>query len=149
MLGLDLVVNAYPGPGVIRDKAQVRLLQGMRERLGNDWTWRYEVPVLSGDQRAWDARARHRHTHLEFVVEAETRIHDIQALLRRLALKRDAGGIPRLVLLVAGTHHNRDAIKVGGEPLASEFPATTRTTLMHLAQGIDPGADGLVILAPA
>ncbi len=73
------------------------------------------------------------------MVEAETRVYDIQALLRRLALKREAGGVGRVVLLVAGTHHNREAVRVGREPLASEFPGTTRSTLSRLAQGIDPG----------
>ena len=148
VVGLDMVVNLYPGPRIVRDTPQIRLLLRLRERLGDDWTWRYEVPVRHGDQRAWDARARHRRTGVEFVVEAETRLHDIQASLRRVALKREASGTARVVLLVASTHRNRDAIRVARPMLDAEFPTSTRTTLVRLTRGLDPGTDALIVLGP-
>jgi hypothetical protein len=148
VLGLDLVLNLYAGRRVLRDQPQVRLLQWLRDRLGDEWIWRYEVRVAAGDQRAWDARARHRRTGVEFVVEAETRIYDVQAMLRRIALKRDADPGVRVVLLVADTHRNRDALKVARQIIQAEFPVTTRIGLRALAAGADPGDDTLVILGP-
>src|SRR5262245_46289769 len=61
----DLVIRLYPGPGGIRDQAQLRLLERTRARLGTEWNWRTEVPLAdSQDQRAWDAVATHRTTRL-------------------------------------------------------------------------------------
>ena len=85
---------------------------------------------------------------MEFLVEAETRIHDIQALLRRVALKREASGDVRVVLLVADTRHNRDAIRVARPVLLAEFPCTPRVALRALLAGADPGADALIVLGP-
>ncbi len=57
MVGVDVVINGYAGPRVLRDGAQVQLLARLRDRLGPAWAWRYEIPVAAGDQRAWDAHA--------------------------------------------------------------------------------------------
>src|SRR6187549_2821295 len=45
LVGLRVVLRAYPGDRVLFDGAQVRLLRALRERLGPDWSWRFEVPV--------------------------------------------------------------------------------------------------------
>lgn len=147
VVGLDLSIRTYAGPRILRDQPQLRLMQRLRDRLGPQWEWRYEVRVGPGDQRAWDARVRHRQTGVEFVVEAETRIHDIQALLRRLALKRDVTAV-RVILLVAGTHNNRRAVEAGTDVLQAEFPIGTRACLAALARGVDPGGDGIIVLDP-
>jgi len=147
-VGLDLVANTFAGPGVIRDAPQVGLLGGFRDRLGPAWGWRYEVLVRAGDQRAWDAVLRHRTTQATLVVEAETRIHDIQALLRRTASKREAAGGVRVVLLVAATRRNREAIAAARELLDAEFPCPVRTALRSLASGLCPDRDALIVQGP-
>jgi transcriptional regulator with XRE-family HTH domain len=147
VVGLDLVARTYAGPRIVRDQPQLRLMGDFGHGIGPMWWWRYEVRVGPGDQRAWDARVRHRQTGVEFVVEAETRIHDIQALLRRVALKRDVADV-RVILLVAGTHNNRRAVEAGAAVLRAEFPIGTRACLAALARGEDPGADGIILLDP-
>jgi Helix-turn-helix len=149
MLGLDVVVKAYPGGRVLRDGPQLRLLSRFCDRVGGEWGWRREVLVAHGDQRAWDAYARHARTGAEFVVEAETRIHDVQALLRRIALKREASGNVRVVLLVAGTHNNREAIALAPDAFHAEFPGSMRSCMRALAEGRAPAQDTLIILGPA
>ena len=67
LVGLRVVLRAYPGDRVLFDEAQVRLLRALRERLGPEWKWRFEVPVASGDQRAWDMVGRHALTGLVIV----------------------------------------------------------------------------------
>jgi hypothetical protein len=140
-------VQLFAGPLRLRDEAQIRLLRRFRRRLGANWTWHLEVPLSDApDQRAWDAVAQHRTTRLKFVVDAETRLHDSQALLRRVALKRrDAGG-PRLILLVNDTRHNRLALREFQDSFSAEFPAGGRHALAALEKGIDPRADALVCL---
>jgi transcriptional regulator with XRE-family HTH domain len=146
VVGLRLSLRAYPGDRVLLDDAQIHLLRQLRDRLGPEWRWRYEVPVAPGDPRAWDMVGRHATTGQVIVVEAETRVRDLQALLRRFGQKRDASGGPRIVLLVAGTRNNRVALVAGRDELAAEFPVSTRRALLRLAAGGDPGADCLIVL---
>jgi transcriptional regulator with XRE-family HTH domain len=147
VVGLDLRVQLFAGPARLHDEAQVRLLRRFRKRLGSAWEWRLEVPVSEApDQRAWDAAGTHSITHITFVSDAETRLHDSQQLLRRVALKRRDGGNPRIVLLVNETRDNRQVLEDADESLRAEFPADTRHALAALDDGLDPGADTLVCL---
>ena len=114
LVGLDLVVSTYPGGRPIRDVAQVRLMARLTERIGRDWRWSFEVPLpVPGDQRAWDAVVTHRASRERFGLEAVTRIHDLQALLRRISSswsptqERTAGASRRARLCLA--RHSRPA----------------------------------------
>ena len=146
-VGLDLSVRTFPSGPPIRDAAQILLLKRAVERLGAGWRWRFEVPVAGGDDlRAWDASARHSETSHRFALDAETRIRDAQAVLRRTTLKRrDAGGV-RVVLLVSESRHNRAAIHAAHELIAAEFPIPARRALAALERGDDPGGDTLIVL---
>jgi len=89
-LGMDIPLRAYPRGDPILDQAQLALLRRLRMRLAPGLGWRLEVTLdIPGDLRAWDAVVIGRGWHLP--VEAETRIRDLQALLRRLALKQRDG----------------------------------------------------------
>lgn len=146
-VGLDLAIRTYPGGDPALDAAQQRLLARLRDRLGPGWEWEFEVPLpLVEDPRAWDAVARCPCTGLVVFVEAETRIDDSQALLRRVHLKCRDGGATRVVLLVADTRHNRDVAWAGSGELRAAFPMDARHALSALAQGRDPGADALILL---
>ncbi len=87
-------------------------------------------------------------TGVTFVVEAETRLRDAQALLRRIHLKQEMDGQPRVVLLVAATRHNRQALVEAGDYIGESFPIGTRAALHKLSQGVDPGRDCVVVLGP-
>jgi hypothetical protein len=106
--------------------------------------WRTEVPLpIPGDLRSADGVA----TTDDFaaIVEAETRLDDVQAAERRLRSKqRDLGG-RRAILLVADTRHNRHVIDQVPD-LRHQFPIDTRHCLAALGRGDDPGGDCLVIL---
>ena len=147
-VGLDVVVRTYPADGPIRDAALIALLGRLRARLGPDWSWRYEVAIpKAGDLRAWDAAARHASSGIRVVIEAETRLRDIQDLLRRLALKRRDAGDPRVLLLVAGTRANRAATNLARDALRAEFPCAMRRALVSLGRGELPEADALILLS--
>jgi transcriptional regulator with XRE-family HTH domain len=149
VLGMDFHARLYAGQRRLRDGPQLALLRALRDYLGPDWVWRYEALVATGDQRAWDARATHVSTGLTIVIEAETRIRDVQALVRRIELKRSAAGAPRVVLLVAGTRTNRLALDAANDVIGTMFPVDTRAALRALGRGLDPGADCLIRLTPA
>jgi hypothetical protein len=143
-LGAELTLGVHPIGPPIRDKAHVQLLQRFAARLGEDLTWQTEVPIpIAGDPRSADGVTGN--DDFDAVVEAETRLHDVQATERRLRAKRRDLGTTRAILLVADTRHNRTVIAAVPE-LQRQFPAATRACLAALGRGRDPGADCLVIL---
>jgi transcriptional regulator with XRE-family HTH domain len=144
-VGLELSVRLYPGSDPVRDIAHVRLLERLRGELHPSLSWRTEVPLpIEGDLRAWDAVVGGRGWRV--AVEAETRIGDAQALQRRLSRKVRDGGVAHVVLLVADTVRNREAVAASGSGLLAMFPGGARAALDALRTGTDPGQSGIVML---
>lgn len=144
-VGLKLVVKLYPVGGGIRDAAQARYVAAFVARVGRPWRITLESPIpLSGDLRAVDVllvsdRAR-------IAVEVITRLADLQAQIRAFQLKARDIGATRLILVVAGTHANRNALAAARATLVPAFDLDTRRLMADLAAGRDPGRDGIVVL---
>jgi hypothetical protein len=144
-VGLRLYARFYPAGGGLRDAAQLDLLRRLRVRIGDRWSWQLEAPLnIAGDLRAFDALLSNGETTV--AVEAITRLRDAQAQLRAATLKQRDGQVPRLVIVVRATHHNRAALASAADVLATTFPIGTRATLAALTEGTDPGDDGIVLL---
>jgi hypothetical protein len=143
-VGTDVRMRAYAAGDPIRDVGQQRLLERLRVRLDRDLEWRTEVP-LPGDleRRAWDAVIRGRAWQL--AVEAETVIEDVQALERRLALKRRDGQVAHVLLVVARTRRNRRALDAAPS-VFTDLAGDPRTVLRALSAGSNPGASAIVLL---
>ena len=145
VLGRELTVRSYPAGPPIRDAAHVSLLRRLKERVSPQLRWRLEVPVAdSGDARAFDAVLEARGVRI--AIEAETRVRDVQALLRRVQLKLRDGRVDRLVVVVRATRANRAAIEVAAPLLRDALPAGSRACLRALAHAEDPGANGLLFV---
>lgn len=145
VLGQDLSVRTYPAGDPIRDVAHAALLERLHRRCHPSFSWRTEVPLpIPGDLRAWDATALCPACRIG--VEAETRLRDVQALDRRLALKERDGGMDRLVLLVLDSRSNRDVVRSHGDILAVRFPVPGPRALELLGAGVDPGGNALILL---
>lgn len=144
VLGHELSLRIHPIASAVRDAAHVALLDRFAGRLSRTISWRTEVPVpVPGDLRSADGIARAH--DFDAIVEAETRLHDVQAAERRLRSKQRDLGATRAILLVADTRHNRAVIE-NVPDLRTQFPIGTRACLAALARGKDPGGDCLVIL---
>jgi transcriptional regulator with XRE-family HTH domain len=154
VVGLELSARAYPGGSPIRDAAQLALLADLRQRAHPSLNWRLEVPLpIPGDQRAWDAVVEVAKSTAvggrpaRVAVEVETRLRDVQALLRRLALKRrDDPSITTSVLLIAATRTNRRMVRENYDVLAADYPMSGRAILDGLGHGCLPAENGLVLL---
>lgn len=143
-LGLRLVVKVYPDGSPVRDAGQLRLSERLRGRVHASWAWATEVLVGGyGDLRAWDIRLAGPGT---IGIDAETRLHDVQALQRRCEAKARDSRVDRVVLLVADTHHNRRVLAEQREALRSTFPLDTRQVMAALRVGALPRASGVVVL---
>jgi transcriptional regulator with XRE-family HTH domain len=144
VLGHRLVAKAYPSGEPLRDAGHVRLLERFNGRVPPSWRRAAEVVMpISGDLRAWDEVLI---GPIRIGVEAETRLTDLQAIERAVAGKLRDSGVERAILLVAASHANRRLVRQSIGLLRQTFPLDTRATLSALADGRDPGANGLVVL---
>jgi hypothetical protein len=141
---LDLRINCYPAAGHLRDQAHVDLIRRFLARLPQRVGRRLEAPIGPNDQRAWDVLLTVN--GLRIGVIAETRIRDLQALLRRENQKGLDGGVDQLLLLVANTKHNRAALAEAGSLLTAAVPLGTRAMLTRLSRGEVPAGNGVVII---
>ncbi|MCI0344559.1 MAG: helix-turn-helix domain-containing protein [Chloroflexi bacterium] len=144
VLGLQLAASLHPDGDPVRDRGQLAVLQRLRARVAHPLRWQVEVPVpIAGDRRSADAVISDEVGAV--LVEAETHLHDIQALERRVAAKARDLGIERVVLLVADTRHNRRVLSLHPE-LRAAYPLSARACLARFAAGRLPPASALVIL---
>ena len=145
VLGLDLPLRTFPAGEPIRDAAQVALLGRLRTMLGPELRWRTEVPLaIPGDRRAWDAVIEGRGWRVP--VDAESRLRDVQAFSRRLALKQHDDRSESVILLVADTRHNRHVLRLVGPDLAATFPTPGRQAIAKLSNGERPPGSAIILL---
>jgi transcriptional regulator with XRE-family HTH domain len=147
-VGRSLGARLYVAGDAVRDGPQQRLMERMHVRVARPARWRTEVPlagVAAPDARAWDA-VIDGHGCIDGI-EGETRLADVQAIIRKTNLKlRDDRAVRHAVLLVADTRANREALRVARDSLRADFPLDTRTVLAALGRGVCPGASGIVVL---
>jgi transcriptional regulator with XRE-family HTH domain len=144
VLGLDIGLRLYPRENPLRDAGHARLLARLRQRLPESVLMRTEVPLpRPGDPRAWDAVMNG--PGWTTPVDAETRLDDSQALARRTELKRRDSGFDQVILLVADTRHNRQALRHATSLLA-DFPEPGPVILRALAAGLPPERSGVLLL---
>jgi transcriptional regulator with XRE-family HTH domain len=144
VVGLELSVRCFPAAGQLRDVAHVGLIHRLLKRIPPDISRQLEAPVRRGDLRAWDVLLQVGGVRIGVI--AETRIRDLQALLRREKRKQMDGNIDRLLLLVADTKHNRATLEEASSLLLLEFPLATRAMLTRLSRSKAPSANGIVVL---
>jgi transcriptional regulator with XRE-family HTH domain len=143
-VGLDVRLRAYPAGDPIRDAGQQRLLGRLHSRCHPLLGWATEVVIrIDGDRRAWDAVISGEGWSIG--IEAETVLDDLQAVERRLSLKRRDGGTDHQILLVADTRRNRRALAAGFSAFA-RLSGDSRTVLAALAAGHNPALSAVVVL---
>ena len=143
-LGLRLSVKAYPDGSSVRDVAHLELLDRLRTLVCERYRWHAEAPIgRNGDLRAWDVLLD---GPARIGVDAETRLHDIQALQRRTEAKARDSNVDHVVLLVSDTRHNRSVLRLYARALASTFPVDPSGTLAALRSGSDLAGNGVLKL---
>lgn len=145
ILGLRMSARAFPAGAPLRDAAHAALLERLRRRLPAGTILRTEVPLDDqSDLRAWDATVEGLGRPVR--VEAETRIRDLQAVDRRIALKMADDASDRVILLLSDTRSNRLAVGMYRSLLRSRYPLTGRAVLEALGAGRAPAGNGVLLL---
>ena len=120
------------------------MLERFRPRLHQSLSWRTEMPMpIAGDLRSGDGMIEGGFGSI--LVEAETRLTDLQAVERKAFLKKRDLAADRVILLIAETPNNRRVLDLHPE-VRERFPIGARKCLAALARGDDPGGDCLVVL---
>lgn len=144
-LGLDIPLRAFPNGESVRDGAQLAIFGRFRPLLPARLGHRMEVPLpILGDRRAWDAVIDGPGWSLP--IEAESRLRDVQALNRRIALKCRDGRYDRLVLIVADTRHNRHVLRLFADEFAAAYPVPGRSALAALRDGRRPDGSAVILI---
>ena len=100
---------------------------------------------IPGDQRAWDARIDSPEGRAS--IEAESRLHDLQAQARRIALKqRDDPQAGVVILVVNRTAHNRRVLAEHRGALRHQFPLDGAAIARALRAGRLPAANGIILV---
>jgi transcriptional regulator with XRE-family HTH domain len=145
-VGLSVSVTQHPTGERLRDTPQLRLADDFAVIPASPIIQRREVPLpIEGDLRAWDMLISEGR-RIAFV-ECETRLGDLQALARRLALKlRDDPRGDVLILVVRSTAHNRRVLAQHREALRAEFPLDGAAIARALRAGRIPTASGIILI---
>jgi transcriptional regulator with XRE-family HTH domain len=145
VVGLKPWIALFPRVARPLDRAQLTLLARFRERIAGSWQVIIEAAIpIDGDLRAADALLTG--AGVRCMVEVITRLADVQAQVRSMRRKQRDLMADRLILVIAGTTTNRRALGYAAPALLDTFPMDTKATLRALAAGVDPGADGIVVL---
>ena len=109
VLGLEPSFRLFPGGPAVRDAGHARRLTGFLLHAAIPLTGRTEVPLPASHEhrelRAWDAVLFGSGERT--AIELEMRLHDTQALDRRVTLKRRDDPTEHFLLLIADTRTNR------------------------------------------
>ena len=145
-LGMRVSIRAFPAGSPVRDRAQLALLRRFEACLSHPLRLRREVPLpIEGDRRAWDGMIEGDGD--PFFIEGESRIHDAQAVERKLRLRLRDDPRASLVLLVATrSDHNRRVIAEHREALRDLLPMDGGPVLRALRAGRRPTASGIVLI---
>jgi transcriptional regulator with XRE-family HTH domain len=145
IVGLDLWLRTYPAGDPLRDAAHAALQADFRRLVHGGVHISVEVPIgPPGDLRGWDMvlRAGTDRAGSEF----ETRLHDAQALARRVQLKLRDSGLSVALIVVRDTAANRAAYAASRAIFDALCPVSGHAALMSLRSGRLPAASAVVFL---
>lgn len=145
LLGLELSAGLHPVGEPLRDKGHQALIRRFRAELASAFKVLAEVPLPTpGDRRSWDLLLR---LPAQLIgVEAETRIRDMQRLVRHVHQREGDGGVDAIVLLLAATRTNRQLIEETRLALGPSYATSPRAILKSLRLGQPVPGSGVVML---
>jgi transcriptional regulator with XRE-family HTH domain len=147
ILGLEPSLTLHPVGPPIRDKGHEALIARFRRQIGTGWKVTRETAFpAEGDPRWWDLLLRLPRERYLVGVEAETRIRDLQALVRRMKERARDGGADHVVILLSDTATNRRLIREFRDALGPEFNSSPAAILAALRDPAPLPGSGVILL---
>jgi CheY-like chemotaxis protein len=133
VLGLELTIRTYPVGDAVHDQGQLALGKRFNALLSGHWSVADEALLPGpGEQRAWDKLLRLTGSappHL-VGVDLETRIRDVQSLVRRTRGRERDGRVDAILIVVSNSAANRRFVdelrRALGEGYLSKPPEIAR-----------------------
>ncbi len=145
LLGLELGAGLHPVGEPIRDKGHQALIARFRALLSLAFRVLAEVPLPTpGDRRSWDLLLRLPEQLIG--VEAETRMRDMQRLVRHVHQRERDGGVDSIILLLAATRTNRELVDELRVALGPSYATPPRALLHALRKGEPLPGCGVILL---
>ena len=145
LVGLDLSLSLHPAGQRIRDRGHQALIGRIRPLVSEAFTVFAEAPFPGpSDLRSWDLFLRLGEQRVG--IEAETRIRDVQQLVRHMRERVRDGGTDVVVLVLADTRTNRELVDQLREALGSEFSTRPSAILLALKSGTPLAGSGVVLI---
>jgi hypothetical protein len=145
VLGREVSVGLHPTGAAVRDAGQLHLGQKLRGILNPAFRALSEVLLPRvGDRRSWDMLLRLRGQVIG--VELETRIRDVQWLVRRLRERERDGGVDLILLVLSDSATNRRLLRHLLDNLGPDWQTSPRVLLRSLRNGEPITGSGVVLL---
>lgn len=146
MLGFKPKFELYRVDEGLRDQGHTRLIARLRALISPLWHVTLEAPFpLLGDLRSWDLLIRLATTY-RVGVEAETRLRDIQELVRRIRQRELHGGVDAIVIVLSDSGHNRRQVDDLRAALGSDYQTPTDELIDALRAGRSLKGSGVLLL---
>jgi transcriptional regulator with XRE-family HTH domain len=149
VLGLEVSVGLHPIGDPIRDKGQLACAQRFNLILSDRWRATDETLLPgAGEQRAWDKLLRlvGETTRCLVGADIESRVWDVQALVRRTRLRERDGRVDHILLVLADTAHNRRVVDELRAALGPDYATSPRAILRALREGRPLAGSGVVLI---
>ena len=145
LLGLDLALSFHPHGDPIRDRGQQPVINRLRARLASSIKVVAEALLPNpGDRRAWDLLVRIASQVVG--VEVESRVRDVQRVVRHMRERERDGGVDEVLLVLAESSVNRRLLPQLLDSLGPRFSTSPRAVLRALGEGRPiPGSSVLLI----
>ena len=146
ILGLKLTFDLFRVDEGVRDAGSQRLIDRFFGQLASVWTATREAPFPRlGDLRSWDVLMRLGKDY-RVGVEAETRLRDIQELVRRIRQRELHGGADHILVILSDSQHNRRYVDEFRAALGPPFSTPPRDLLAALRAGQPVPGSGVILL---
>jgi hypothetical protein len=149
VLGMELFVRVYPIGDPVRDKGQLAAGRRFDACLSGRWLVMDEAPVAGpGDERSWDKSLRLKDAQPTHVVgvDIESRVHDIQAIVRRTRLRERDGRADAILIVLSDTAHNRRIVDDLRHSLGESYATPPRVIMRALREGSQLLGSGVVLI---
>lgn len=149
VLGYEVALTLHPIGDPIRDAAQQSVSKRFDAILAPTWIVVDEALLPNpGDRRSWDKLLRltggaERHV---VGVDLESRIYDIQALVRRTRERERDGGVDEILIVLSDSAHNRRLASSLAEALGPPYATPAVEIRKALRRGEPLPGSGVILI---
>ncbi len=149
VLGYEVSMGLHPIGDPVRDKGQLACGRRFGALLSDRWRVTDETLLPgAGEQRAWDKLLRLTDAAPRYQVGAdiESRVWDIQAIVRRTRARERDGQVDHILIVLADSAHNRRIADELRRALGADYATGSPRIMAALRKGERLSGSGVVLV---